>query len=168
MIGESFRLGPMLTGARFSDDKKYRYLLWRTWNVNKLPMVFIMLNPSTADAVKNDPTVERCERRARAAGYGGLVVANIFALRSTDPKRLYSVGDPVGVKNDAEIIQAAMGSGMVICAWGDHGDLGGRGTHVMMMLRERGVRIFHIGRNKSGHPRHPLYVSYKVQPKEWL
>lgn len=83
------------SGAAFSPCRRYRYRLWRTWG-DAAPAVFVMLNPSTADEIENDPTVERCERRARAMGFGGLRVANIFSLRSTDPTALYTSDDPVG------------------------------------------------------------------------
>lgn len=111
------------SGAAFSGNREYRYRLWRTWDSATLPALFILLNPSTADETKNDPTVERCERRARTMGFGGLVVANLFALRSTDPKALYSHPDPVGEINDLAILSAAVNAGIIICGWGRHGGL---------------------------------------------
>lgn len=153
------------SGALFSPDRKYRYSLWRLWEPSKLFAVFVMLNPSTADEVKNDPTVERCERRARALGFGGLTVVNIFALRSTDPKALYKAADPVGERNDAEIRNACVAAGMVVCAWGNHGGLYGRGRFVLDLLAEDRVKPYHLGITGQGQPRHPLYVPYSVQLK---
>ena len=126
-----------------------------------------MLNPSTADEVANDPTVERCERRARAMGYGGLRVGNIFALRSTDPHALYSHHDPIGPDNDASIGDLVDGAGIVICAWGKHGSFGDRGHKVRMGLLVAGITTHYLKLNKDGSPAHPLYIGYDVQPKEW-
>lgn len=111
---------PMFTdmGAVFSPCEQYRYKLWRIWDKSIPPMVFVMLNPSTADELQNDPTVERCERRARSMGFGGLRVANIFAWRDTDPTALYALNDPVGPDNDAAIQESVLGAGLVVCAWG--------------------------------------------------
>ena len=131
-------LWPALSGARFSPCGRYRYLLWRIWDENRPPAVFVMPNPSTADEIKNDPTVERCERRARAMGFGGLRVANIFALRSTDPAALYQHADPVGPDNDAAIIESVAGAGIVVCAWGGHGNLNDRGAAVRVFRRKAG------------------------------
>ncbi len=107
-------LFPDLCSARISNDpeQRYRYLLWRYWDLSKPPLTFIMLKPSTAGAVHNDDaTVQRCEQRAASGGYGGLRVANLFALRSTDPAALYTTDDPIGPENDVAILDAACGAG---------------------------------------------------------
>src|SRR5687768_8506442 len=97
-----------------------------------------MLNPSVADENILDPTVTRCKRRAQALGYGRFIVANIFALRSTDPKALYTEEDPGGnIVNSVEIYSAAAASEIVICGWGSHGKLKGRGRHIARQLQER-------------------------------
>jgi len=155
-------------GAIFSDCKRYRYRLWWYWDRTKPAVSFVMINPSTADDVSNDPTVERCQRRALSMGFGGLEVANIFALRSTDPRLLYSVADPVGVGNDEAILDACTGAGMVICGWGDHGALKHRGAEVKRLLMEAGLRPHALKVNASGEPMHPLYVSYKTLPTPYL
>ena len=85
------------------------------------PLHFLLLNPSTADEVKNDPTVERCERRARKGGHGGLIVTNIFGWRSTDPKGLNEPEDPVGELNDKTIRAATMSAARTVCGWGSAG-----------------------------------------------
>lgn len=154
------------SGAVFSPCKAYRYRLWRKWG-DQPPAVFVMLNPSTADEIKNDPTVERCERRARAMGFGGLRVANIFALRSTDPAALYQHADPVGPDNDAAIIESVAGAGIVVCAWGGHGNLNDRGAAVLALLRGAGVVPHFLKLNSDGTPKHPLYVAYNVLPTAW-
>ncbi len=157
----------MTSGATFSTCGQYRYRLWRIWDDSVPPAVFVMLNPSTADEVANDPTVERCERRARAMGYGGLRVANIFALRSTDPKALYEHDAPVGADNNKAIIESAADAGIVVCAWGKHGLHIGRGRTVLEMLRKAGVTPHYLKLNKDGTPAHPLYIGYDVKPQEW-
>jgi hypothetical protein len=154
-----------LSGARFSPCRRYRYLLWRQWDETAPPATFVMLNPSTADEVDNDPTVERCQRRALQMGYGGLRVANIFALRSTDPAALYTDADPVGPDNDQAILEAAQGAGIVICAWGTHGNLLQRGAAVTDLLTRAGARPHYLQRNQDGTPKHPLYVAYSIEPQ---
>lgn len=151
-------------GAAFSPCRKYRYRLWRIWDKARSPLLFCMLNPSTADELANDPTVERCERRSRAMGYGGLVIVNIFAWRSTDPKMLYALADPVGSENDATILAEATKDGLVICGWGKHGALNERGSTVARMLLDNDVQPHALKINADGSPAHPLYIGYDVQP----
>ena len=124
-----------------------------------------MLNPSTADEIDNDPTVERCERRARTMGFGGVEVVNIFAFRATLPVRMKQEADPVGVGNDQAILAAAELSGMVVCGWGIHGDHLSRGRAVVELLRHAGIQAHCLTTTASGHPGHPLYVGYDVLPK---
>lgn len=156
-----------LSGATFGDYREqkdaYRFHLFRNWNLKLPTIAFCMLNPSTADHEKNDPTVERCERRAKAWGFGRLVVVNLFALRSTDPDKLYSHPNPVGNENNRIIIEAAQESQFVCCAWGAHGAYMDRGKVVLFLLREAGFadKLRHLGLSKEGQPRHPLYISYK-------
>lgn len=147
------------SGATFSADRVYRYTLHRRWSPGPV-VVFLMLNPSTADERVNDPTVERCERRARALGAGGIVVVNLFALRATDPAALYGYHDPIGPFNDAAILSACRGAAQVACAWGRHGQLDDRAAHVLRLLRAAGVQPQCLGVNKDGSPKHPLYVPY--------
>jgi hypothetical protein len=152
---------PVHRSAVFSDDRKYRYVLKRIWNPLGGLLNFVMLNPSTADEVVNDPTVERCERRARTTGYGGLVVTNIFAWRSTDPAALRRVADPVGPENDRAIIAWAQRAEKVVCAWGNDGMIRRRAEKVRHLFYLVGIDLWSLGLNKAtGEPRHPLYVSY--------
>lgn len=157
----------MKTGATFSNCRTYRYALWRHWDESKPKAMFLMLNPSTADETRNDPTVERCQRRAEMMGYGGLLVCNIFALRSTDPKTLYVAEDPIGPQNDLAIIMGAKQSALIVCGWGAHGKYLGRGRAVHAMLTDRGYKPHYLRRTKDGQPGHPLYIGYDVQPQLW-
>jgi hypothetical protein len=155
--------------AIFSDCKSYRFVLERTWDYDGLGLLFIMLNPSTADEIKTDPTIERCERRAKALGFGSLRVCNIFAYRATDPMVMKSVEDPIGgEENDSWIRACSTWSDVIICAWGCHGSHRGRGEQVESMLRESVEAAFHLGINKGGAPKHPLYVGYDTEPEQWF
>jgi hypothetical protein len=124
----------------------------------------VMLNPSIANADQNDPTVERCQRRAMKMGFGGLRVVNIFGLVSTDPAALYQVDDPVGPDNDAAILEAVKDAGMVICAWGKHGAHVDRAREVVALLRQAGISPNCLALNADGSPKHPLYVAMAVTP----
>ena len=148
-------------GAVFSPCRRWRYALWRIWNSEHPLLHFMMLNPSTADENANDPTVERCERRAREWGYGGLIVTNIFAWRSTDPRALLEVDDPIGPENDAVILRAIFLALDTVCAWGVHGRARGR------ELVDGPLRMCHLhalGFTADGTPRHPLYLPYESEP----
>lgn len=158
----------MNTGAEFSECGLYRYGLYRYWGRKELGsrvQMWLMLNPSTADSVMNDPTVERCVRRANAAGFDGVYVCNLFAYRSTDPAALKSVADPIGPKNDSFINGVAHVASQIVCAWGAHGSLCGRAAKVLEMLRDRD--LFVLGLTSKGEPKHPLYVSYTRAPYLW-
>lgn len=153
--------------AEFSDCEAYRYSLTRTWDASGRKVLFVMLNPSTADEIANDPTVERCEQRARRLGYGAFRVTNIFAFRATDPRDMRRANDPVGPENDKVLRAAAVWADDVIAAWGVHGAHLGRGPAVGVLLAGLGVPLFHLGCSKDGHPRHPLYLAYARQPEPW-
>lgn len=155
----------MNTGAIFSPDRKYRYKLWRIWDPTKRVLAFCLLNPSTADETANDPTVERCQRRAEMMGYGGLIVINVFAFRATDPCELYHAEDPIGPENNKYIFETAEEAGMVICGWGNHGNLMGRGKQILGDLQLAGKDPHVLKLNQDGTPAHPLYIGYKVKPE---
>jgi len=150
----------MKATAIFSPDRKFRYFLTRTWDANAPLVAFICLNPSTADEFHDDPTVRRCLAYARDWGYGGLLVANLFALRTTDPRGLRKVHDPVGPDNDTWIKRAAARSDLCIAAWGNGGRLHGRGRIVRNML----PHLHCLGVNHSGEPAHPLYLPRGRRP----
>lgn len=151
--------------AVFDSTRTYRYALGRTWDVDLPACAFVMLNPSTADAFRLDPTVRRCMGFAKRWGYGTLLVGNAFALRSTDPKALYEAADPVGPANDEQLRLIGERAHLVIAAWGNHGALGARGPAVMRILRTE--RLAHLGFTKAGQPRHPLYVRADTKPEAY-
>lgn len=167
MITREHLKGDAPSVAVYSDCERYRYLLTRIWNPDGRRALFIMLNPSTATEVQNDPTVERCERRARALGFGAFRVTNIFAFRATDPKVMRGTADPVGPENDGAILQSLPWADQVICAWGAHGAHLGRGPAVEALLRQAGVPLWHLGLTQAGAPKHPLYIGYDRQPEPW-
>lgn len=167
MITRTHTKGDAPSVAVYSDCERYRYMLTRVWNPAGEKALFIMLNPSTATEVQNDPTVERCERRARALGFGAFRVLNIFAWRDTDPKKMRAATDPVGPDNDAAIIESLDWADRIIAAWGTHGAHLNRGPQVARLLRATGHRIYHLGLSKAGHPKHPLYIAYDQQPQLW-
>lgn len=147
----------MNKGATLSECGLYRYSLYRKWGPGSI-CTFIMLNPSTADAVEDDPTIRRCIAFAKREGCDGILVENLFAFRATKPMALTTAADPVGRQNDARIRDAlrmaAKHDWPVIAAWGAN-----------KLARERGAEIARwyddlkcLGKTKSGAPRHPLYV----------
>ncbi len=166
MITRVFTKGDALSEAVYSDCERYRYLLTRVWGPGPHAL-FIMLNPSTATEVQNDPTVERCERRARALGFGAFRVTNIFAFRATNPRVMRAEADPIGPANDAAILDGLPWADMVVCAWGNHGLHRNRGAAVEAMLRGAGAGLHHLGLTGQDQPKHPLYVSYDRQPLPW-
>lgn len=167
MITRSHQKGDAASVAVYSDCEAYRYALTRIWDPAGRKVTFVMLNPSTATELQNDPTVERCERRARALGFGAFRVTNIFAFRATDPKVMRAQPEPVGPANDAAIAEAADWADQVIAAWGTHGEHMGRGAVVETLLRATDKPVFHLGLSKAGHPKHPLYIAYAQQPQPW-
>lgn len=150
-------------GAIISDCGKYRYVLTRDipcllrWN---RPCLFIMLNPSTADATMDDPTIRRCMGFAKSEGAAELTVVNLFALRATDPKELWKHPAPVGPDNDRHIKEqlAAHRIGVVIAAWGAHKKAAARAKAVIQMAVDAGVEMQCLGVSADGSPRHPLYL----------
>jgi hypothetical protein len=156
----------MTGGAAFSRDSRYRYRLWRRWDRSRPAIAFCMLNPSMADARRDDPTIRRCMGFARDWGYGGIEVVNIFALRATDPHELQLARDPVGPRNDAFMLRAADCLPVVI-AWGVHGALRDRQAKALALFGPR-TRLLALGRTRSGAPRHPLYLRRDAEPMEYL
>ncbi|WP_299722255.1 DUF1643 domain-containing protein [uncultured Tateyamaria sp.] len=167
MITRTHTKGDAPSTAIYSDCERYRYSLTRVWDADGKRVNFVMLNPSTATEVQNDPTVERCERRARALGFGSFAVTNIFAWRDTDPKAMRAAADPIGPDNDAAIRERATWADHVIAAWGTHGAHLDRGAQVAEALASVARPLFHLGLSKAGHPKHPLYLPYTQSPEPW-
>lgn len=168
MITRTHLKGDAASAAVYSPCERYRYSLTREWAAEHGGRVlFVMLNPSTATELRNDPTVERCERRARALGFGAFRVCNIFAWRATDPREMRAAADPVGPENDAALRDGCAWADTVICAWGTHGAHLDRGRQVETLLRATGRGLHHLGLTRDGHPRHPLYIAYSRQPEPW-
>lgn len=147
--------------AVISDCGRYRYRLERRPGDWGKQATFIMLNPSTADAENDDPTIRRCIGFARSWNCGTLVVVNLFAYRATKPGIMKMTADPVGPDNDRHIRIAAQQArefgGPVVCAWGTHGSLQQRDHHVLAMLQQLGVEPQSLERTSEGFPKHPLY-----------
>lgn len=159
----AIELFPAWTGtAEFSNDGVYRYSLTRRWAVGPTA-VWILLNPSTADEVRNDPTIRRVMGFSRAWGYGGFTLMNVFALRSTDPSALRTHPDPTGPDNDETIRRVSGQAELVVAAWGTLGALRQRGAAVRAMLG----RVQCLGTTKAGFPRHPLYTAADQQLVEF-
>lgn len=155
------------SGADFSQCRKYRYRLWRKWGEGA-KVGFVMLNPSTADEHRNDPTIERCHRRAVAMGFSALEIVNIFAFRATDPKDLKRAKKPVGPDNDQAILKAAEDCDQLICAWGSHGNHKLRSEGVKRLLASNNIDVFALSLTKQGEPGHPLYIPYTQRPQPWI
>ncbi len=161
---------PLATGAHFSKCRLYRYSLWRRWGPGPA-CCFIGLNPSTATETVDDPTIRRCIRFSRDWGFGAYWMLNLFAFRSTDPKGIYS-GSPVGLHNDATIVEWCRRAGRVIVAWGNHGAHQDRGNRVLSMIygAQAGMtdKIYCFGKTKTGQPKHPLYIRADAALEQWI
>lgn len=144
------------SGAEFSACRNYRYALWRRWEHGAPYVLFIGLNPSTANEHEDDPTIRRCKRFAADWGYGGLYMANLFALRATDPRAMLAHHEPVGIDNDVWLQDLARSAGVVVCAWGSHGSHLERDRHCRALLAARDLMC--LGTTRDGQPRHPLYI----------
>lgn len=158
----------IIKSAEFSDDGRYRYRLTRTWGAGRR-LVFLMLNPSTADAERDDPTVTRCLTRAFNLGYFGVEVVNLFAFRSPYPAVMRRALDPVGrPDNDraiSNVVQVA--GGPVVLAYGDDGAYRDRAEEVLALPCFGSAELLHLGLTKAGYPRHPLHVAYAVKLQKW-
>lgn len=155
-----------VSGAMFSRCRKWRYLLWRRWGEGPVAN-FLMLNPSTADELKLDPSCTRARVYAEQWGFGALMVTNLFGWRATDPEEMKAVRDPVGRGNDRAILNAAVESALVVCAWGNHGGHLGRAEAVLRLLKKERIRLHALRVNGGGHPAHPLYLPGSLRAAPW-
>lgn len=160
-------LGAVRASALISDCGKYRYSLTRIWDSEKPKVLFIMLNPSTADGEQDDPTIRRCIGFAKAWGYGGLYVCNLFAYRATNPKELLKVDNPFGDKNIWCTKKLADRVDKVICAWGNRPILKKvlKGQSEMDLVRFAQGKLYAIDFAKDGTPKHPLYLKSELVPR---
>lgn len=157
--------------CHFSPDRKHRYTLFRDlispdsdFKLRSGYCMFVGLNPSTADESQNDPTVTRCIHYAQKWGFKQFVMANIFAYRATQPTDMKTYPDPVGSNNDFWLRRLAKDAGLVLCAWGNHGDYLNRGQEVKNLLAD--ITTLHCLKvTKLGHPVHPLYQRADLQPQ---
>jgi len=154
--------------AVFSNDRVYRYVLFRSWGPDGQTIAFIGLNPSTADETKNDPTVSRCINYAKRWGFQSMHMLNIFAFRATDPKAMLRATDPVGDCNDEWIENVCKDAHMIVLCWGQHGHYLDRGKEVMESLRKLGKPLHYLKACKNGMPGHPLYLPADLKPKPYI
>ena len=158
--------------AVMSTDALYRYQLSRCWDLTgTLPiLVFLMLNPSTANEVVPDATTRRCITFARAAGYGGLVLVNLYALRSRRPQVLQTHADPIGAMNDEHIRAVVRRYRQVVCAWGavGHRSRLARMREVVALVQGAGGNLLCLDTTQDGHPRHPLYLASSCVLRPWV
>lgn len=151
------------SGALFSDCRQYRYVLWRLWDNRKPRLMFVGLNPSTADEYSDDRTIGRCRDFARDLGYGGIYMVNLFAYRATKPRDMLNHPAPIGPENDQYLVEYTNKAGMVICAWGGDGGHLGRDREVVALLGAH--PLYCLGTTQGGEPRHPLYLAANTVPE---
>ena len=153
----------MEKGAILSEDRKYRYVLWREWDAALPKVMFVGLNPSTADENEDDPTIKKCIAFTEKWDYGGFYMTNLFAYRSTDPAQLRSVENPVGDENDNYIKKYVDLSDKVVACWGNEGTYLKRSEAVRSSIDT----LFCLEINKSGEPHHPLYLKPSTSLKRY-
>lgn len=159
-------LTPPRSEASYSLDRRYRYLLRRTWDPCLPYLGAVLLNPPSAQHEAEDATLVRLERRARGQHYGGLLVANLYGLVARSPRALTAVRDPVGPANDASILAVAAEAAALLLAWGNQHRYG-RAQRVLNLLAPYHAKLIVLGRTKLGHPRHPLRVAYATPLKPY-
>lgn len=155
-------MGDILKDALISPCGQYRYWLTRRWSLLQEPLLIVMLNPSTADAENDDPTIRRCMTFARREGFGGIRVMNLFAFRATSPEVMKAADAPIGTDNgrhlSGALARAADTNTPVLAAWGAHGSFRDRARMAAISAKGHGAKLVCLGVTKDGHPRHPLYV----------
>lgn len=158
-----------------SACRKYRYTLWREWSQPRglpylLPLhaasefvMFIGLNPSTADEMRDDPTIRKCVGFAKRWGYGALCMTNLFAYLATNPKDMMAQEDGAcGDDNLTWLLNCAREASLIVAAWGTRGSFRHQDKVVTVGLRKlTGKQLMCLRRTKDGHPEHPLYVPYE-------
>lgn len=153
-------LANSLNGAIFSEDRCHRYALWRQWSSSLDVILFVALNPSTADESIDDPTIRRCRGYAKAWSASGFIVVNLFAFRTTFPEDLIASNEPIGKDNDRWLSVCSEISRFTLVCWGNHGRHLNRAKKVLPLLQ----RTHALKTNKGGEPCHPLYLAANLQP----
>ena len=151
----------------FSPERKYRFTLWREWDIYQGYVNFLCLNPSTADETQDDPTIRRCIRFAKDWGYPAVCITNIFAYRATDPLEMKKQADPVGGDNIGHLVRIGSQADMVVAAWGTHGVFRNQDINVRQAFHTAGINLHCLGLTKDGHPKHPLYLRADTKPQEF-
>lgn len=150
-------------GAEFDRTRRYRRRLWRRWSEGAGIAAFIMLNPSTADAGRDDPTVRRCAGFARDWGFAGFDVVNLYDFRATDPRDLFAAARPCSAANDHAIAAAARAAALTVAAWGARAEPA-RARAACKIVGREGARLHALALTKVGQPRHPLYLRRSCRP----
>lgn len=168
-LNTRLRVGDVMASAFLSECKKYRYSLTRIWDESKPKVMFVMLNPSTADGTQDDPTIRRCIGFAKSWGYGGMHVCNLFAYRATDPKELLKVDNPFGDQNIWVTRNLVDEVEIVVCAWGNE-------PIIRKILKDKSPFVLidfclpkchTLKESVNGTPMHPLYLSKELKPNKW-
>lgn len=150
----------MKCSAIFSECRKYRYALCRTWDESGDLVLFIGLNPSRADETHDDPTIRRCINFAKDWGFGGICIVNLFAFCSNDPKALFMAKDPIGPENDSILKKYISKFDQIIIVWGNHGQYLKRNENILKLIKKPSC----LKINKNGAPSHPLYLKATLKP----
>ena len=145
------------SGAVFSGCHHYRHVLWRSWAPEKGIVTFIGLNPSTADAHKDDPTIRRCKNYVSDWGFGAMIMVNLFDVRATQPDVMKRRARPLSRRNDSSLIHAAIRADLVVAAWGVHGKHRSRSHSIKDLLVQHDIQASCFNTSKCGEPVHPLY-----------
>lgn len=154
--------------AIFDASRQYRYCLTRSWsNTNNKQVTFIMLNPSKADAQKDDPTIRACLQFAKSWKYTQLNVVNLFAFCTSQPSDLKVNSNPIGPENNRYLLASTSSAQQVILAWGNEGIFLNRAQAVMQLLQPYWYKLYYLKRNRSGQPGHPLYIKRTTAPRPW-
>lgn len=151
----------MKNTAKFSKCRKYRYALWRTWDESKDYVMFVGLNPSTADETTDDRTLQKCINYSKSWGSGGVCMANLFAFCAINPSDMKAAKYPIGSENNKWLKNLAKNAGLVVAAWGNHGSYLGRSKQVVKLL----PKMYCLKMNNSGEPAHPLYQGANLKHK---
>lgn len=158
---------PVERTAIFDQTGQYRYQLGRRWRAEGQSVAFVMLNPSRADANCDDPTLRACMQFAYCWEYAALCVVNLFGYRTPHPQALKQAADPIGDDNDRYLLQAVEAADRVVLAWGNWGGLVGRDRTILTLLTPYQSKLTYLQLNRSGQPRHPLYIKRSVLPQSY-